>query len=263
MLVASGLEASSPGSREHFVRVMIDPGHGGEDRGARGSGGLVEKDLVLDVSKRLARLLEKQGLEALLTRTDDQFVSLEKRSAVANEAGADLFVSIHANAAATPAPRGVETFFLSLEASDEASSRLAARENASFRAARPLKRGKDPLDSLLRDMSSNESMRESDRFAKLADRELSRLGPAPSRGVKQAPFRVLMGTQMPSVLVEIGFMSNPTEESALRDARRREAIATALARAVVAFGKQHNARRGRTAALRPDEGRAALKGERP
>ncbi len=262
MLVASGLEAASAGSRDDFVRVMIDPGHGGEDRGARGSGGLLEKDLVLDVSKRLARLLEKQGLEPRLTRTEDHFVSLEKRSAVANQAQADLFVSIHANAAPTPTPRGVETFFLSLEASDEASSRLAARENASFRQPRSGKPSGDSLNWLLHDMSSNETMHESDRFAKLADRELSRLGPVPSRGVKQAPFRVLMGAQMPSVLVEIGFMSNPAEENALRDARRREAIARALARAVVAFGEQHNARRGPTAALR-SESPASLGGERP
>lgn len=235
---------------------MIDPGHGGEDRGARGLAGLAEKDLVLDVSRRLVRLLRERGFEALLTRSEDRFVDLDRRSAIANEARADLFVSVHANAAPSQAPRGVETFFLSLEASDEAAMQFALRENEGFLMPRRNQGSLDPIEALLGDMSANETLRDSDLFAKLADRELSRLGPVPSRGVKQAPFRVLMGTQMPAVLVEIGFVSNPAEEGALRRGSRRQAIAGALARAITAYASQHDARGSRTAGLGRDPARA-------
>ena len=244
------------GPGDPFDTVMIDPGHGGEDRGARGPAGLAEKDLVLDVSRRLARLLEERGFKALLTRAEDRFVDLDRRSEIANEARADLFVSVHANAAPSPAPRGVETFFLSLEASDPAAMQLALRENEGFGMPTGEKRARDPLEALLGDMSANETLRDSDLFAKLADRELARLGPVPSRGVKQAPFRVLMGTRMPAVLIEIGFVSNPAEEGALRQAHRRQEIAWALAKAIATYGDQHNARRPQTAGLGP--GRVGL-----
>ena len=232
---------------DRFDIVAIDPGHGGEDLGARGSSGLREKDLVLDVSRRLARRLEKHGLQVLLTRDDDRFVPLVARNRQANAQRADLFLSIHANASRSRKPAGVETFFLSLEATDEASGKLAERENRSSGGSGSGGDLPDPLAALLGDMTANDAMRESDVFANLANSELADLGPFPSRGVKQAPFVVLMSAEMPSALVEIGFISNPVEERALRKADRREAIAAALARAVVGFGKRYDAQRGRTA----------------
>ncbi len=234
---------------DRFDVVAIDPGHGGEDFGARGSSGLREKDLVLDVSRRLARRLEKHGLRVLLTREDDRFVPLVARNRQANAQRADLFLSIHANASRSRKPAGVETFFLSLEATDEASKKLAERENRSSGGRGSGGDLPDSLAALLGDMTADDAMRESNVFANLANSELASLGPFPSRGVKQAPFVVLMSAEMPSALVEIGFVSNPVEEQTLRKADRREAIAAALARAVVGFGKRYDAQRGRTARM--------------
>jgi len=234
-------------SRDRFDVVAIDAGHGGVDEGAVGARGLAEKEIVLDVAKRLEALLQARGLRVVLTRDSDTFVSLEARSAVANDARADLFVSVHANSSKSPKPRGIETFFVSLEASDELSRELARRENEALRVTGPASPARDPLLALLGDMAVNEYMHESDTFAKLVEKELAAVDRVASRGVKQAPFVVLMGVQMPSSLVEIGFLSNPAEEKSLRTSGRRAEIAQALARAVLAFGKSYDARRGVTA----------------
>jgi len=132
---------------------VIDPGHGGQDEGAKGPGGALEKDVVLDVGRRLAEALEEEGLRVVMTRRADEFVSLEKRTYIANDARGDLFVSIHANAANDTSIRGTETFFLSLEATDEAARRVAERENQAFGAAVPLPRAADdPLVAILGDL---------------------------------------------------------------------------------------------------------------
>ena len=167
----------------------------------------------------------------------------EQRSARANDARADLFLSIHANAADSPEPRGFEIFFLSLDASDETAGHLADRENQAFRSA-PRVPVADPLVAVLGDMAVSEYMQESDAFAKLANDRLLGLRGGVSRGVKQAPFVVLMGVQMPSALVEIGFLSHPGEERSLMGDRRRDEIARALAEAVLDFGKRYDAQRG-------------------
>lgn len=236
--------------RDRFDVVAIDAGHGGEDRGARGGRGLIEKELVLDVARRVARRLQDGGIRVVLTRDEDVFVPLEHRSARANDARADLFLSIHANSAEEAAPRGFEIFFLSLDASDEDAERVAARENRALGVKPQVTPIGDPLVAVLGDMAVSEYMQESDAFAKLANDQLAELSPGISRGVKQAPFVVLMGVQMPSALVEIGFLSNPEEEKALRQARRRDQIARALSQAVLAFGKRYDALRG--AAVRWD-----------
>ena len=229
---------------DRFDVVVLDAGHGGHDKGATGPSGLREKDLVLDVTHKLARRLERSGIKVILTRKKDRFLSLEERTAVANDARADLFLSVHANASPSRKPRGIETYFASLDASDDAARATAERENMAFGAASPDFGQDDPLAAILGDLIATEHLQESSEFAKLAEGELSVLSRSRSRGVKQAPFVVLMGVQMPASLVEIGFLTNPDEEKGLKKAGRRDAIAAALADAVIDFGKRYDARRG-------------------
>lgn len=230
--------------RDRFDSVVIDAGHGGTDAGARGERGLVEKDVVLDISVRLAKRLQARGLRVVLTRRDDRFVPLESRTSVANDARGDLFISIHANSARTSRPRGMETYFVSLDASDDLSHQVAQRENEAFGSRGAAAPKLDPLSAILGDMAVNEHVRESSGFARLAQAELAAIDSVPSRGIKQAPFVVLMGVRMPASLVEIGFLSNADDELALRSDSRRSAIAAALARAVLAFGEDYDRRRG-------------------
>jgi N-acetylmuramoyl-L-alanine amidase len=234
---------------ERFDTVVIDAGHGGDDQGARGPRGLLEKDIVLDVARRLAGKLREAGVRVVLTREGDRFVGLEERTSIANDARADLFVSIHANGSDARAARGIETFFVSLDASDEAARRLAAEENQAFAAAgKPAEAGGDPLLAILGDMIATEHLVDSQEFARLVLGELLTTGGAVSRGVKQAPFVVLMGVQMPAALVEIGFITNAREEQALAAPAERERIAAGIADAVREFGRRFDARRGGAAA---------------
>lgn len=240
---------SAPASRpraaqDRFDAVVLDAGHGGHDEGATGPSGLREKDLVLDVTKLLAARLRERGMHVVLTRTRDEFLSLEERTAVANDARADLFLSIHANASSSRKPRGIEIYFASLDASDDAARATAERENSAFGAAAPDFETADPLAAILGDLIETQHLQESSEFAKLAQSKLSNVGRVRSRGVKQAPFVVLMGVQMPASLVEIGFLTNPDDEKALRRSRKRAAIADALTEAVMAFADRYDARRG-------------------
>jgi N-acetylmuramoyl-L-alanine amidase len=249
---AALLGAAPPGEApvERFDTVVIDAGHGGDDQGARGPQGLLEKDLVLDVARRLGAQLRERGLRVVLTRDADRFVGLEERTSLANDARADLFLSIHANGSEARAARGIETYFVSREASDEASRALALAENAAFaaRGGAAAPGAADPLFAILGDMIATEHLVDSQEFARLALGELLADGAAVSRGVKQAPFVVLMGVQMPAALVEIGFITNRREESALMTPAARERIAERLARAALEFGRRYDARRGASAA---------------
>jgi len=253
--LASGAEPATPvvaaapvrtgsGAIDRFDAVVLDAGHGGHDEGAIGPTGLREKDLVLDVTRRLARQLVLRGIHVVLTRRDDRFLSLEERTSVANDAHADLFLSIHANASTSHAPRGIETYFASLDSSDEESRRVAERENTALGASAPSAEAGDPLAAILGDLIETEHLQESSEFAKLAEHGLARAADDHSRGVKQAPFVVLMGVRMPASLVEIGFVTHPGEEEALRRDRRKDAIAEVLAEAVADFGQRYDARRG-------------------
>jgi len=235
---------SEIGDQAPFERVIIDAGHGGKDEGATASNGILEKELVLDVSSRLRRLLEARKLKVILTRETDHFVPLEVRTSRANDARGDLFISIHANAASSDTVRGIETYFVSLEASDAASRRLAERENQALGRGGPASPLFDPFLALLGDMISTDHMADSSAFAKLAQAELSKVDATSSRGVKQAPFVVLMGVQMPAALIEIGFLSNRRDAASLSKSIHRQRVAEALARAVIAFGKRYDARRG-------------------
>lgn len=208
-------------------RIVIDPGHGGHDTGTIGPTGLEEKNVVLDVGLRLRKLIERRmGCKVIMTRSTDNFIPLEERTAIANEYGADLFISIHANASRDPSARGIETYFLNFTSDPEALA-LAARENATSRES------VYQLQNLVKKIALSEKIDESDEFAKIVDRQLvqhlDKDGyPQPNRGVKKAPFVVLIGANMPSILAEISFLSNPRDEHLLHKASYREQIAVAL-----------------------------------
>jgi N-acetylmuramoyl-L-alanine amidase len=213
-------------AREHRWHVVIDAGHGGKDPGAIGPSGLMEKDVVLDIAKRLRDLMQQEPQwRVTLTRDTDVFIPLEERTAVANAKAADLFVSIHANAAERPDAQGIETYFLDL-ATDEQSMRVAARENATT-----LSKVSD-LQLILRDLLMTSKRNESSLLAGSVQQALVQApgGGKNGRdlGVKHAPFLVLMGAEMPSILVETGFISNPGEERKLADLRYRAQAARAI-----------------------------------
>jgi len=259
VLAGSGpVDSREPASRAErgaprFDTVVIDAGHGGRDHGARGPNGLLEKEVVLDLAQRLQRLLGEQGLTVVQTRDADRFVELEERTSLANEAGGDLFISIHANASQLAGVRGIETFFASPDATDDAARELAAAENLVFEREEGPPDGADPLLAILGDMIATEHLAESQEFARMAQRRIATREASRSRGVKQAPFVVLMGVQMPAVLVEVGFITNRREAQALGREAERERLARGLAEAVGAFQQRTDARNG-VADLGPEEG---------
>lgn len=246
LLLAPCLLAGDVRPADRFDTVVIDAGHGGSDLGARGAEGSLEKHRVFTLAEELARRLEAHGLRVVMTRQSDEFVSLERRSAIANDARGDIFLSIHANASIDHGVRGSETYFLALDASDDAAAQVASRENAAFDAEGRLDLSvlKDPFVALMGDLIATEDLRESSEFAGLVQAELAGLEGLRSRGVKQALFVVLSGVQMPAALVEVGFITNPGDERALSSRAGKVRIAKALERAVVAFGRRYDARRG-------------------
>lgn len=212
-------------------KIVIDPGHGGHDTGTIGPHGLYEKDLVLDVSKRLGKLLQSRlGAEVVFTRNDDTFIPLETRTAIANQEQADLFVSVHANSSRDPDARGVETYYLNFTSSPEALE-VAARENAAS------DKSIHELQDLVKKIALKEKIEESREFASDVQQSLhSGLAVKTSgmrdRGVKKAPFVVLIGANMPSILAEISFLSNPGDEKRLKTPDYRQRIAESLYRGI-------------------------------
>ncbi len=208
-------------------KIVIDPGHGGHDTGTIGPNGLEEKDLVLDVSVRLGKLLASRlGAQVVYTRKDDTFIPLEDRTAIANEEGADLFVSVHANSSHDPDARGVETYYLNFTSSPEALD-VAARENAVS------EKSIHELQDILKKIALKEKIEESHEFASDVQSALygglSAKSPGlRNRGVKKAPFIVLIGANMPSILAEISFVSNPGDERKLKTSEYRQKIAESL-----------------------------------
>ncbi len=208
-------------------RIVLDPGHGGHDTGTIGPEGLREKDLVLDVAKRLGVLItERMGSEVIYTRTDDTFIPLERRTEIANESKADLFLSIHANSSTLRTAAGVETYYLNFTTS-KAALDLAARENAGS------EKTIYELQDLLEKIALKDKVEESREFATRLESALYTLSVktnshAKDRGVKKAPFVVLIGASMPSVLAEIGFISNAHDENTMKRAEYRQRIAEAL-----------------------------------
>jgi N-acetylmuramoyl-L-alanine amidase len=215
-------------------RVVIDPGHGGHDQGTVGKRGLMEKELVLDIAKRVGELMEQQiGCEVTYTRSDDSFVPLEGRTALANDRRADLFISLHANSSRYPRIAGTETFFLNFTNSRDALD-VAARENASSQ------KSVSELQDLLQKIARQEKIEESKELAGRIQAAMFAFSSRyyqgiRNRGVKMAPFVVLVGATMPSVLVEIGFLSNSREETLLKRPDHRQRVAEALVRGITRY----------------------------
>ncbi len=215
-------------------KVVIDAGHGGHDTGTIGPDGLLEKDLVLDVALRLGALITKQlGAEVVYTRSEDVFIPLEQRTKIANEQKADLFLSIHANSSPEPRATGVETYFFNFT-TDKASVDLASRENAMSSSSI------SDLNDLLHRAVLQTKLEESRQFAQEVQSSLwvmsSKMNnQARNRGVRQAPFVVLIGATMPSILAEVGFVSNSHDEKLMRKSDQRQRIAEALYKGVAAY----------------------------
>jgi N-acetylmuramoyl-L-alanine amidase len=197
--------------------ICIDPGHGGTDIGAVGKSGLQEKDITLKISQKLKSIIEsKLGLRVVMTRDKDSEVSLNSRVSIANNQKAQIFVSIHVNSSFRKGARGPETFFVSLKATDQESYDLAQKENAAFKNINNAT-DNDGLKMILWNMAQTEYIRESSKLAEFIQNELNILMSTINRGVKQAPFRVLMRAAMPAVLVEIAFLSNAAEERKMKN----------------------------------------------
>ncbi len=216
-------------------RIVIDPGHGGRDTGTIGPHGLMEKDVCLDVALRLGHIIEKNlpGAQVIYTRKDDTFIPLEQRTAIANNAKADLFISIHANSSRDHYARGVETYYLNFATSPEAME-VATRENAYSTESI------HDLQTLIQKIARNDKIEESKELAADIQASLSHRLELVSarehnRGVKRAPFVVLIGANMPSVLVEVSFLSNPIDERLLREPVQRQRIARGIYRGVAAY----------------------------
>jgi N-acetylmuramoyl-L-alanine amidase len=213
--------------------VVIDPGHGGHDPGAQVKG-LNEAELVLDIALRLEKLLlQEPGFEVVLTRRINKYVALEERTAIANKANADLFLSIHANSSPNASARGFETYFLSFAPNPEAEA-LAARENAGS------SKTMGNLPELVKAITLNNKLDESRDFAAMLQQSLHEQlrkadRTARNLGVKQAPFMVLVGATMPSVLTEVSFLTNRDEAVLLRDAKYRQRVAEALFNGIVKY----------------------------
>ena len=217
--------------------VILDPGHGGGDPGASSGSGsendLIEKDLALELARQLERRLEETlNVRVVLTRTSDAGMTLDARAALANQYKGDLFISLHLNASPNSGARGAETYFSSIEASDTEAMRTAAVENRS--AGDPLY----DLQLMLWDLAQSRYLRQSQSFAGLVQAELNAALGLRNRGVKQAPFRVLLGAAMPAVLVEMGFLSNPNEQARLRSEQYRSELVDALVRAISRYKAQ-------------------------
>jgi N-acetylmuramoyl-L-alanine amidase len=216
-------------------RIVIDAGHGGHDTGTIGPTGLMEKDLCLDVALRLGKIIKQRlpGADVVFTRPDDSFIPLEERTSIANEAHADLFISIHANSSQDHGARGIETYYLNLKGSPEAME-VAARENAVSQV------GIHDLEDLIKKIARNEKIDESREFAEdiqtsLSQRVQKTSKTVKNRGVRKAPFVVLIGADMPSILTEISFLSNPADEQLLKKPEHRQRLAEGLYQGVASY----------------------------
>jgi len=231
---------SKPVEQPGIHTIVIDPGHGGKEVGAIGPAGLMEKDATLTICRKLADALEARlHTRVVLTRSDDSVVSLDQRTALANQYHADLFLSVHMNAAVVKGAKGSETYFLSLEASDELAKKAAETENATAQRAPA-----NDLKLILWDLAQQQYLQESSRFATAVQEEMNRIHGITNRGVKQAPFKVLVGATMPAALVEIAFITNPAEESKIKSEEFQKTVVDALTTAVERYKTDYETRIG-------------------
>ncbi len=247
---SAGAAAKTTIEQRAIRKVVVDPGHGGKDPGAVGPTGLKEKEVNLEIGLRLKAILEDMGLLVVMTREDDTFIPLSERTALANREAADIFISIHCNAApykkrARATMRGSETYFLSLAKTDEARA-TAAMENAAIQFEQPDANIKnmDEVQFILWDIIQNQYLTESADLAEYVQEALGSSLPFPSRGVNQAGFYVLNGAYMPAILVESAFISHREEEKLLKQSDIRRRIAQAVAKGLVNFAKRHQMKLG-------------------
>ncbi len=229
-----------PKRREQIEIICIDPGHGGNDMGAISPNKVAEKDITLKLGKKLRELIASRlGLRVVMTRDKDAEVSLNSRVSIANNQKAQMFVSIHVNSSYRRAARGSETFYVSLKATDQEAFQLSQKENQSFEEIEEMTQD-DDLKMILWDMAQNEYIKESSKLAEYIQNELNVLLHTLNRGVKQAPFRVLMRAAMPAVLVEVAFLSNPVEESKLQNDDFLNKVAGAVYSGISKYIYYHN-----------------------
>jgi len=227
--------AALPVSQPPGVRtIVIDPGHGGDEQGTQGAGGVLEKDLVLDVARRLRSVLDSRlGVRVLLTRDDDRVVPHDERASIANNNKADLFISLHANASPNRSARGAEVFYLSLDGLGADARRMA--DSPESKPVPVLGGGSRDIDLILWDMAQARHLSESAAFAVLVEEELRRRVEMSPNPVQQAPFRVLVAANMPAVLVEMGFLSNPEQEAQLVSDEFKNRVVQSLFDAIVRY----------------------------
>ncbi|NIM18764.1 MAG: hypothetical protein GTO51_00710 [Candidatus Latescibacteria bacterium] len=236
-------EAPAEKKQLKIETIAIDPGHGGKDYGKAGITGILEKDVNLALAEKLKERIENQlGLEVVLTRDDDMLLSLTKRTEIANEAGADLFISLHCNSWFSRSTGGFEAYFLS-PARTEWDREVARVENAADNIARGARESTNnsDIDFILWDLVQNEYIHESSYFAELIQKEMSERLEIRNRGVKQANFTILQGARMPAVLIETGFLSNPVEEKLLVDKDFQRRIADGIVNAIRQFRERYQA----------------------
>jgi len=228
-----------------FQHVVIDPGHGGEDSGAQGCFGIKEKDLVFDIALTLKKLLEKYlGLNVILTRQSDVNVSLDERTSIANKSMGQLFVSLHANSSKFRSAKGFEVFYANTVATDDDSLSLARLENMSIKAGDTQGDEWDHLDGILWELAQYEYLHESMEFATLVNDISARQLQLKNRGVKQAPFYVLLGVNMPACLVEVGFISNKKEAQKILEQGYKAKLAQAIYYAIKQYKAMYNRKNG-------------------
>lgn len=236
--VPGALVVPTPTPRPEPRVVVVDPGHGGTEEGAKGPGGLLEKDVTLLLSRTVREVLTARGYRVVTTRDSDASVGHQDRTAIANAAKADVFLSLHMNASRSPSAHGTEVYYLSLDASDRAAAALAEAENQAEPTPTPsaeTNAALRDLDLILWDLAQNQHITASSRLAEIIQGDFNRLLGITTRGVKQAPFRVLIGVNAPAVLVEVAFISNPEEEKKIASEAFRRAVAETLAGSLDSF----------------------------
>ena len=235
-------------SKKYMIKtVVVDPGHGGKDPGAIGRRlHIKERDLTLEISKRLKNILEEHGIKVIMTREDDTFIPLPRRTQIANQSGADLFVSIHINASRARSMNGFECYYLS-EATDDNARAIEAFENSSLKLGEEAAvEHSNKLDKALWDMTLTENRRESAALASQVCASVESSFATRNRGTRTARFFVLKGTRMPAILVEVGYISNKYEEAKLKQASYIDKVTDAISKGILAYKDEYERTEGFT-----------------